>query len=123
MTMTVVRTKTSFTLPLPKEPGIKAVRLFNACKAAVDECKKRPSDVKAIYENVKVVPTDLVEQVSRIDPCSLGDPGVRISYEETGCLWVRHGQISISKPRIPCQVHARGTFGGVLREVWFPILS
>ena len=83
--------KLSFHLPIKEEDAIKAIRLMDACKTALDhpDC---PFDVNAIYENPQIVPSDLVEQVNRIDPCQLGDPGIIVSYEKTGNLWIRHDQ-------------------------------
>jgi hypothetical protein len=84
--------KMSFNLPIIEENGVKAIRLLDACKTALDNYKAFSLDVKAIYENPEIVPPDLVEQVKRIDPCELGESGIIVSYEGTGQLWVRHDE-------------------------------
>jgi hypothetical protein len=83
----------SFNLPITEENGVKAVRLLDVCKAALDNYTSS-LDVHAIYEDPKIVPPDLVEQVKRIDPCQLGESGIIVSYEETGQLWVRHDKLA-----------------------------
>jgi hypothetical protein len=89
-TMATYGIKTSFELPITKEAGVKAIRLLDACRAALDNRKAFSLDVNGIYDDPERVPPDLVEQVRRIDPCPLGNPGFIVSYEETGQLWVRH---------------------------------
>ena len=88
--MTEYQAKLSFTLPLTEEQAAFAFRLLDACKTAILNWDGDPSTLNTIYDNNELVPADLVDHVKRIDPCSIGDPGIIVSYEEMGSLWIRH---------------------------------